>query len=90
MVHVQTIKQMNKKPSPIFCSLVCVRYNTWKWKSGKKWGRPGNTSHKHGCEVDTGGGSSARLPNSCTINLRASFLLFRLSALDLVKVCGPG
>ena len=28
-------------PSP-FCSSVCVEYNTWKWKSGEKRGRPGN------------------------------------------------
>ena len=29
---------------PRFCSLVCIQYNTRKWKSGKKKrGRPGNT-----------------------------------------------
>ena len=26
-----------------FCSSVCVQYNTWKRKSGEKWGSPGNT-----------------------------------------------
>ena len=27
---------------PLFCSLVCVEYNTWKRKSGEKQRRPGN------------------------------------------------
>ena len=37
------ILTQNRPPSlasfpdlPVFCSLVCVQYNTWKWKSGEK------------------------------------------------------
>ena len=30
---------------PRLCSLVCIQYNTRKWKSGEKQGRPGNTYH---------------------------------------------
>ena len=37
---------------PVFCSLVCIQYNTQKWKSGKKWGRPGLMSRS---AVDVGG-----------------------------------
>ena len=25
------------------CFMVCVQYDTKNWKSGEKWGRPGNT-----------------------------------------------
>ena len=28
--------------TPLFCSLVCVQYNTQKWRNTEKWGRPGN------------------------------------------------
>ena len=31
--------------TPLFCSLVCVQYNTQKWRNTEKWGRPGNTYH---------------------------------------------
>ena len=31
--------------TPLFCSLVCVQYNTQKWKNSEKRGRSGNTYH---------------------------------------------
>ena len=29
--------------------------HVWKWKSGGKWERPGNSYHVTSCEVDVGG-----------------------------------
>ena len=40
---------------PHFCSSVCVQYNAWKWKSGEKWGRPGNTYHVDDVRSTRGG-----------------------------------
>ena len=48
---------------PSFCSSVCVQYNTQKWKSGEKRGRPGNIFHVTSVWWMRGGrrGSSAHL-----------------------------
>ena len=40
--YCQTIRNVEvglvPRSSPFFfCSLVCVQYNTWKWKTGKAW-----------------------------------------------------
>ena len=37
--------QPPSQASPDFCSLVCVQYDTQKWKNSIKQGRPGNTYH---------------------------------------------
>ena len=47
----------------ICCCLVCIQYNTQKWKSSEKWERPWNTYHVNlmilgGCKVDVGGEGS--------------------------------
>ena len=38
-----------------FWSSVCVQYNTRKWKSGEKQGRPGNTYHVNNVKWMRGG-----------------------------------
>ena len=40
---------------PVFCSSVFVQYNTWKWKSAEKQGRPGNTYHVNDVRWTQGG-----------------------------------
>ena len=42
-------------PPFFFCSSVCVQYNTWKRKSDKKRGRPGNTYHVNDVRWTRGG-----------------------------------
>ena len=47
-----------------FCSLVCVHYNTHKWKSGEKRGRPGISYRMHDVRWTRGG---HRVPRSNNI-----------------------
>ena len=61
----QTLVFPPSQASPVFCSLVCVQYNTQKRNSGEKWERPGNTYYVNdvrwtqgGCEGDVGGEGS--------------------------------
>ena len=59
----------------------------WKWKSGEKWGRPGNTYHMNDVRW-TQGGHRGAVPDykTCVINLRVSFLPVKWSTHDLVNV----
>ena len=55
----EACKMYHQHSQSSVCSSVWVQYNTWKQKSGEKWGRPGNTCHvSHVVDVKRGGGGA--------------------------------
>ena len=85
-LHIQSLVQA----SPIFCSSVCVQYNTWKWKSTKN--REGLVSSvmydirwmRGGRDNDVRGRSQYSTMYEYT--RRAIFLLVKMSSFDHANV----
>ena len=57
-------------------------------RCGVDVGRCGCGGGRRGGDIGGGEGQCPSI-NSCTINLRSSFLLFKLSTLNLVNIWGP-
>ena len=73
---------------PRFCSLVCVQYNTQKWKSAKKTGK---AWEQLSCNVDMrwtkgGGANNKFLPNKPESEFLASEAEYILSILRISEV----
>ena len=67
--------------SPVFCSSVCIQYNTQKQKNGEKLdrGRLELIHHMSGCEVDVGG-------QYVRTKLKCDFLPVKTSSFDHANV----
>ena len=81
MVYHQPHSQASLVFFFVFFFLVCIQYNT-QAEEWRKMGRPGNTYHVTQTWVDVGGwgGGGGCFPTTylCAINLRASFLPFKV------------
>ena len=72
---------------PPFLPSVFFHYNTREQKTSEKWGRPRSIHHVSGCEVDVG--RRGRYSNMYILNLKASFLLVKMSSFDHAEVWSP-
>ena len=69
-----------------FYPLVCVQYNTWKWKSGEKQRRPGNTYRVNGVRWTRGGRRGRGVCIQTHLNTWKSSTLSLGKTLDVHKI----